>query len=67
LPNSIKKAIHQTFSPFGKWFYSVRKHNISLQELCFRNYQEEKAGILAGYKVRQSVKLFGAQVTVDGL
>ena len=45
----------------------MREHNISPQELCFRDYKEERTGLLAGYKVRQSVKLFGAQVTADGL
>jgi hypothetical protein len=70
LPDSkwiIKKVLHQTFCAFKKWFFSVREHNISPQELCFRDYKEERTGILLGYKVRQAVKLFGAQVTVDGL
>jgi hypothetical protein len=68
LPNSIKKAIHETFCPFfEKWFFSVQEHNISPQELCFRDYQEEKTGILAGYKVRQSVGSSKAQVIVGEL
>jgi len=45
-------------------FFCAEDDDISIQKV-FKN--ELEAGILVGSMVGQSVQLFGAQVTVDGL